>query len=546
MRPSKLFQCGVCNKKYLAKYRLNRHIRETHKPKGQDFRCIVCGKVFMSYNRLLLHRELHTNIVRHYRPLEVAYNSAVIVFRKILTTIYFTLEAAFWDERENLTNLIKLELAKLSAIRVAIIWHCEYANIINSEYKNIQEFCIRANGEMILHENQITDFLNRNLSYALKRVESFNEGGSGFILQDVVAVDVSIARIRPLNGYCGPLVVDSLLKIKKIDKSLQNGTDCFLRAYAYHFISKDVKNTVSKNNLNNLLYSFISKNVVCEFEMPMDTINLESFDKANSHLKSKLHVYHVTENDVFPLFISNRKEIDVVNLVFYQMAGFMNFHYSYISNFDLFFKQRYVRSNGKIAYSNSVRCPNCLNLFSYKSVRDEHTKKCKGGSKETNFYIPERGDLTEFIDFNSQFNLPVVGFFDFETVNDKKVPKCKKCVDRCTHKFLTESFLTAVCFSLVLITRQKKIIFSKDYFGKNASRVFIETLLNIEHACVSYIKQNIPMKWTALEKRGFEAATVCHICGDGDFDSTINRRKVADHNHLTGEYLGRELKSFLT
>ena len=80
--------------------------------------------------------------------------------------------------------------------------------------------------------------------------------------------------------------------------------------------------------------------------------------------------------------------------------------------------------------------------------------------------------------------------------------------------------------------------FSYDqYVGEDAAYRFMETVKQTALNLYRIKTRNEPMVFTLEQEEAHEKAEECYMCHEG-FGETKGRRKVADHNHATGEYRG--------
>jgi len=87
-----------------------------------------------------------------------------------------------------------------------------------------------------------------------------------------------------------------------------------------------------------------------------------------------------------------------------------------------------------------------------------------------------------------------------------------------------------------LILHKNEIIHEKTYFGENAADHFIEHLIDIHDSWLNNaLNTVIPLVMTESDNEIFNSATECYMCSK-KFDENV--KKIKDHNHFTGKYLG--------
>ena len=109
---------------------------------------------------------------------------------------------------------------------------------------------------------------------------------------------------------------------------------------------------------------------------------------------------------------------------------------------------------------------------------------------------------------------------------------------RCPHKTKIVAEQEAFAYSLVCVDRDNKIFRSLSYVGEDAADHFLDSMLQLEKDVMIELEQTEPMAMSEEEKRRHAQAKRCYICKEFFVDGSRNYRKVADHDHLTGNYAG--------
>ena len=92
--------------------------------------------------------------------------------------------------------------------------------------------------------------------------------------------------------------------------------------------------------------------------------------------------------------------------------------------------------------------------------------------------------------------------------------------------------------SFALYALNKKDGFSYDqYVGEDAADRFMDKVKQTALNLYNLFNGNEPMVLTPEEEEAHEKATECYICYEG-YGETRGRRKVPDHDHVTGKYRG--------
>ena len=219
--------------------------------------------------------------------------------------------------------------------------------------------------------------------------------------------------------------------------------------------------------------------------------------------------------------------------------------------------QKYGEKKRKFLDAVSMRygrcniCYNCFSIFARRSALDNHERWCFK-ENPTLTHLPTPGQVDEFELRRKHVLAPYQMFFDFEAMQKMPQYPCS-CRPRiassgaliqpsiCPHgtKITAEQVAFSYCIVVTKTSGETadspKIIDLIDYVGENASEHFLNDLLDLEDKYIKLLTVEQPMELSAEEERDFREALVCHICA-----ATIksNEKKVRDHDHNTGEYLG--------
>ena len=106
----------------------------------------------------------------------------------------------------------------------------------------------------------------------------------------------------------------------------------------------------------------------------------------------------------------------------------------------------------------------------------------------------------------------------------------------CTHKTYTMKEQPPIAYSLVVVDRNGKIWEECSYAGEDAAEHFVFTVLRLEKKYIPRLTPGVPMeKMTSKERQQLRQESICYLC-DGDMPNF--QKRVLDHDHLTGEFLG--------
>jgi len=530
------FPCFQCDAVFSRKAHVQRHYNRVHTNQNLVHECALCGSIFNSAHFLKQHKLEHTPTNSEFTILQSAFKKKCIIYRKTYPEKMETLDKSFYKDKDEMLTLLKYEVATKKSVKASIIFHAEFikavdlAGCINPTSYDI---CLRTTTSHLCNIEEINIFLLDARNNAQQRIDDFVENGSGWTLDQIIATDVEIGSCRALNGSCNLLAINHLNTLKKIPV-IEDKQQCFLEAIAYHF-----KQTSNKKNLQR----FIDRHINTTIELPVKVLDIQKFEKDNSHLNIKINVMFSLDDKIYPLYVSKNIEAKHnINLLLFKtvMNGETVSHYSYIENLSAFLRKKYegnLKGRKKLSYQKGERCPNCLLNFTTIKRLNRHSVTCFT-NKPQQINLPEEGDTIKFQKFMKKFKVPLVGFFDFEAAQNTSKNKCETCAKKstlvCPHKTIIKTIQEPMTYSLLIVNYENKVIHKNTYSGEDCVEHLIDQLLTLEKDFLKILDRNIPMKTlTEDEAKDAAEAEICHIC-----EEELGCDKVRDHCHVTGSYLG--------
>ena len=205
-------------------------------------------------------------------------------------------------------------------------------------------------------------------------------------------------------------------------------------------------------------------------------------------------------------------------------------HYAWIKDFSRLFADL-NKHNGQAFY-----CKRCLGHFRLESAFERHQQLCTREDYISTLHIlPEPESTIKFVNWKYKTWAPFVIYADLESL---LLP-----VDRrtgSTHLYQNHQPCAASALLCSTVPAMDKQFYL--FTGENSVNQLLDQLIIWETTIVEYLKQNCRMKpLTRQQQEDHNNAVVCCICHrqNRPFDpDTPNDRKVADHDHVTGYYIG--------
>ena len=534
MAEIKNFNCDVCGIVFTRKANRDRHKLNMHEHETLVYQCNICDRAYDSIQKLRNHRRNHS-FDGDFLLLKKAFKENCVVYRKLFDQDVNSVELSHQLNKNQIDELLSLELNQKKSLKVSLIYHVEFVRETEDGKDTNYEMCIREPSTEIFRVQEIATLQKSAKQYTENRVSEFCRNGSGWRLQQILGTDVEIGVCSPLGGSCHLLKIKFLKNVKKIPlKKFQRVSslkeeNCFLQAVAYHFVRSESIWKLSK---------FLNKKVIFNRNQKVMRIkDIQKFEEENFHLDFKINVLQEEDQDVYPLYVSQRKSAkNVINLLLYRtmIKDEIVEHFTYIENLDSLLRKKYFYKNeGEEKNSTSSKkrsfCPNCLQGFSTTQILARHVEDCSKKSPQK-MVLPKEGSKMSFKNYKNKFDVPIIGFFDFESV--QKVQKDFQPPSKET-KTKVEFEQLPYSYSLILVDAREKVIHSSSYTGKNCVKVFIDELLSLEEKLQRHLRKFVPLYMSIADEKKHRKAKICYICEESLYDDKGKKDSCRDHDHFT-------------
>lgn len=475
-RARKGFLCDICGRSFRRGWNYRRHRETTHAndlglnegnmSTAKMFACGICNISFPFRAQMKEHRRnAHERMTTDFREVQSAHRRAIQVLRLDYPRDENIVDAvsALRHSHETLCMEIERQKAICGLFKFSIVLTVEFIQI-DEENLVSQSIVVPFRSKMIrvLPMADIDDDITEAYELIQNSIVSFVNRGSGWILDDIMHIDIEVAKCLDLagscfsshtiswNAKCGYVLsndgfVDDTASSQVADEDLLGGrlintelfptphtnADCFYIAMARHFNRK----TRDRNML--LHYAVCNFNNIKPSKVPVSLKDIDAFENANGNVAVNV-VFQDEEDKLIPARASPRVSAthQVLLLLVYARPTTLAssapmskkdtealMHYVCIEDHADFLSKR-VRTFRQMRKYARYPCYNCFNGFSSPSALFNHTKYCHE-NKHQRFIYPRRGDCMEFRAGYKGSMVPFVIYFDFESSHKAPRAPCK-------------------------------------------------------------------------------------------------------------------------
>ena len=399
-----MVSCNFCGAIFTRRSNLKRHIERMHTYTRPRHICILCKKAFISLRSFNYHKQSHKPTDNHFHLIRQGLNNTCQVYQKVFNNNIATTTEAYDSVKSSIRNFLKYQLLQQKSFKCQSILIVELVKLdaTNTYVEDRFEFYVRSSSHLITSLRDVRRFIRVSRIETELRVDDFVSHGTGWRLNDVIALNLELGKCKPLNAGCD-LTKEKKIVIKKINelykllpqnsffdetglhnqykRKLKQTCDnkCFLEAIASFFLKKQRKD-ITKSNIK----KFIKKKLNVKVNFPIKLTSIKKFERDNKLLNLKINVLiascDVEENifNIYPIYVNPfKKSENIINLLYYETKTLsktnnchkVDGHFLLIDNVSNFLNSKH-RSNHKFF------CINCLNGFSRRTTLKRHERLC--------------------------------------------------------------------------------------------------------------------------------------------------------------------------
>ena len=370
----------------------------------------------------------------------------------------------------------------------------------------------------LLRSSNIDHELTDVFTFIETKVDDFCEGGSGWVVNNIIAADVHISRYEPTVGSSYLPTPAPLVNKKAIINVKNNDLFCF----AWAILSALFPATINCDRTTHYQQHLHRINIA-NYHFPFTLDQMQKFEKEHN---LKILIYGFEDGVVFPIYRSKQTNQHMIQLLNWSNADNTVSHYAWIKHFDkLLSKER--KHNGRKYF-----CPHCLfPLYSHERFIS-HIHGCEVSSYTITMPDESNNDLS-FKSIQKCLRQPCIIYADFECLLEP-LPTCSPPLHS---SYAHKTQLHTPCgYGCVKVTQccdmsTKTIYPVKIERHPNCVDKFLETVLALSIEYKNSVAEPKPMpKLTGSDWHNFFTTPSCFICKQ-IFNSTcgnctsLNRRK---------------------
>ena len=523
------FPCKYCNKTFERKLNRDLHIR-SHHPEDIGVKVVelpVRNEGFLT-ERQFFDKQIDTS----HQKVRL-FNDSSNIKEKIRNTI-----------RERCRREMITE--KPAPLKVTINLHMSFKYHAIDEIKLTDPpVSYHTKMPMIFHVNShigtaIDHCVDKYFDDVTVFIDEFIQNGSGWIFNEYLDADITFMRFIALIGCAKIKIPRYLIRKQTLINVNNNDEKCFKWAIlsSLHPAKKDPQRVTKYQPYEHELDD-------SDLQYPVDPMaykELNVFSQKNNvsftiilcrekkHFTSEEEV--VKDGDDVELAILHCSEVVIENnhvFLMFITDDEGNSHYCWIKNMSRLMKGRvgWKRNEAKRC------CPRCLTGCREQSY-EKHAKYCRDLNKEQAIRFPEDSTLKwgNLQHLRKTKAVPFVIYADFESV-------LEKCTDDENCKAAYQKHVPiSYCINVVCIDK----VWNKQpitYTGLDCMERFFEDMEKInEDIRMVYAITNPMSPLTEEEEFEYELGQECYVCNKRFNNLEENDKKVRDHCHLTGKYIG--------
>ncbi|KAJ8983456.1 hypothetical protein NQ317_013331 [Molorchus minor] len=462
-----------------------------------------------------------------------------IISYKITSSTFHVDIKKFRDEiKERVLKLIQMEQIKHKLIKLNFELFSFY-HLPTSTTHEIKSH--NTPYEIVCSSTNINETFDHLFNIIDRKADEFAERDSGWILLQILHLEVNINKYNPLQASTYLPLPISITKKNAIVNIKNNDEYCFAYSVVASLYNGDPNNVATYPDFRTV-FDF------SEVTFPMKIKDIPNFEQKNNVsinvyglelvFKNGKNMYEI----IGPLHYGKVKQNHHINLLLFSdenKNGELCNHYCYIKNLSALISSQISKNEHKKHF-----CDGCLQFFTSSEKLEQHRENdcnfirndfptMEPVTDKFGNIIP--ANILKFENIQKQMRVPFIIYADFECIlkpienNNVQDPLSSYTVKKFEHIPYAYAYYIKCSFD----EQESKFYLSQD---ENVSN-FIDNIENdVRTLYNKYLKNITPMKKLTLdETKNYNETNICYICKKPFKDL---KQKVKDHCHITGNFRG--------
>ena len=422
--------------------------------------------------------------------------------------------------RPVLKSLLTEPMKKNKGVKFWVSVHIEYSHPHREIHPHMDPPYLHTGTQTLIDPSGLEQKLDDVENAVLTKNANFVRQSSGLVVEDILDFRFRVSKYNPLAAR-GFQQLPKFLKNKHAIVNIQNQDNrCFgysviaalenidWRAHAYR--PEQYDGLFEQYELNDLEYP----------------VAIEQIPAIEDRLQTQINVFSFFDDEGrgrFPMYVSKKEFNKSIDLLYWDE------HYAWIKNFSFF-----MGDKGK--KHTQYWCKGCLGHFWRLKTLETHKLWCRGMDGAGQIFItPEPWWKVKFANEAFIHRAPIVVYADFEAFIN---PTGNTHPNR-GHKTFEYELQTpcSVGWKIISVVPQ----FERDYqskVGDDCVEFFLARMHEFAEEAIKFLWDETRMIITPEQQQAFDISWTCHLCNKPIDPQNDKNKKVRDHDHVTGLYIG--------
>ncbi|CAB4022658.1 Gastrula zinc finger, partial [Paramuricea clavata] len=458
-----------------------------------------------------------------YRKIETAANGAAVTYS--ITPNYMDPLDQMTASRQVVRGILVNELKRMGGLKYTETIKVRMSKEIGNDKTKKDSIYFKSKTGTATNFEDIESTAAQNQLTILSRIETFQNLGSNWIILNIESHYVNIAMYKPLKGSSYMKLPADISNPKCGLINMKNNDEkCFMWSHVRLVRPKARRaTTITRQDIE------FAKNLDYEgIDFPVKISDIDKIERKNS---ISISVFgYKGKKQFYPIRNSKIKYDEHMELLLLGDNEGGN-HYVLIKDVNRMLFSVSGNSNKKHF------CLYCLHSCVSEESLKKHSETCISVNGTQATKLPNEGSKIKFGHYRNSMPAPFVIYADFESM---LVPEERKVESEdAEEKSTTELYQThkACSFGLKTVCHYDDKHSGEyiSYVGKNATEVFLKTVLKVSIRCREMVNKIFKKKMiiTPEQEAEFWMTRNCSICGNDLGDD-----RVRDHDHVTGLFRG--------